>query len=135
VHGQGFTTAIGEFRIDPPLTYAEFKDSPYRPEKEPAEPEVLFNVETTEVDGPDGVMLLRRAVTVRPYSPGRPFAYHHDLVQALQYLLDVHGETHTFTGYFECRESANDVPGDWWRLVVRGREAVRIEPTVAWSED
>lgn len=130
-----YTTATGEFRIDPPLTWTEFKNSPYHPEKAPSEPEVLLDIETTEVDSPDGIMLLHHAVTVRPYSPGRPFAYHHDLAQAMQYLLDIHGETHTFTGYFECRESANETPGDHYRIVIRNGSAARIEPATTWPED
>lgn len=127
-----YTTATGEFRIEPPLTYAEFKDSPYRPEV-PNEPDVLFDVETTEVDGPDGVMLLHRAVAVLPCSD-RPFAYHVGLIKTMQKLLDEYGDAHTFTGYFECRDSNDHTPGDPWRIVVRDGQAVRIDPTITWPE-
>ena len=125
-----YTLAAGKFRIEPPLTWSEFKASPYRPEAARSEPDVLFEVETTEVDGPDGVMLLHRAVAVRPYAPGKPFAYHVGLAETLRKLLDEYGGR--FTGFFECRAEPG---GDWYRLAARGGEIVRIDPKIVWPGD
>lgn len=130
-----YIQASGEFRIDPPLTWSEFKDSPYRPEQKRSEPDVLFEVETTEIDGDDGVMLLHRAVAVHPYAPAEPFVYHVGLAETLRKLLNEYGEQHTFTGFFECREISDGVPADWYRLAVRGGNVARIEPTITWPGD
>lgn len=130
-----YTLAAGEIRIDPPLTWSEFKTSPYRPEAARSEPDVLFEVETTEVDGPDGVMLLHRAGAVRPYAPGKPFAYHTGLAKTLRKLLDEYGLRHTFTGFFECREITNGVQVGWYRLAVQGGDVVRIEPRITWPNE
>ena len=127
-----YTQATGEFRIEPPLTWSEFKSSPYRPEAARSEPDVLFQVETTEIDGDEGVMLLHRAVAVHPYAPGRPFAYHVGLAETLRKLLAEYGNRHQFTGFFECRETDNDTPSDWYRLTVHNGNVVRIEPHITW---
>lgn len=132
-----YTVAMGEFRIEPPLTWAEFKNSPYRPEEKEkrSEPDVLFEVETTEVDSEQGVMLLHRAVAVHPYAPGRPFAYHVGLAETLRKLLAEYGDRHQFAGFFECRKSRDDVQYDWYRLTVRDGEVVRIEPRIGWPNE
>jgi len=130
-----YTVAMGEFRIEPPLTWAEFKASPYRPEQARTEPDVLFEVETTEVDGEQGVMLLHRAVAVHPYAPGRLFGYHVGLAETLRKLLVEYGDRHQFTGYFECRTSRDDVQHDWYRLTVRDGEVVRMEPHITWPNE
>jgi len=127
-----YTVATGEFRIEPPLTWPKFKSSPYHPAQKRSEPDVLFEVETTEVDGEQGVMLLHRAVAVHPYAPGRPFAYRVGLAETLRKLLAEYGDRHQFTGYFECRTSRDDVQCDWYRLTVRDGEVVRVEPTITW---
>jgi hypothetical protein len=128
-----YLTATGQFRIDPPLTWAEFKDSPYRPENERSEPDVLFEIETTEIDSPDGMMLLHRAVAVRPYSD-RPFAYHRGLIPTMQALVNEHA-THTFTGHFQCQETSDYTVGDLYRIVVRSGVVVTVKPEITWPED
>jgi hypothetical protein len=130
-----YTTATSKIRIEPPLTWSEFKASPYRPEVAQGEPDVLFEVETSEVDGDDGVMLLHRAVAVRPYAPGKLFAYHVGLAETLGKLLDEYGSRHTLTGFFECREISDGVPADWYRLTVRDGNVVRIEPHITWPNE
>lgn len=130
-----YITATGEFRIEPPLTWAEFKDSPHRPERAGAEPDVLFEIETTEIDGPNGTMLLHRAASVRPYAPGQPFAYRGDLVKTMMQLLHEYGDSHRFVGHFEARESRDHTPSDPWRVLVRNGYAVRVEPAITWPED
>lgn len=130
-----YTCATGEFRIEPPLTWSEFKDSPYRPEQARTEPDVLFDVETIEVDGSDGVMLLHRVVAVRPYAPGKPFAYHAGLAETLRKLVDQYGDGHVFTGFFECREIRNDVQEDWYRLIIQGGDVIHIEPHITWPDE
>lgn len=130
--GRSYTTATGEFRIEPPLTWAEFKDSPYRPEHERSEPDVLLTVETTEVHSEDGVMLLHRAVAVRPVSPGRPFAYHRGLLATMQELLDRYGSAHAFTGHFQCQDSDEYTPGDLYRIVVVEGIAATLRPQIVW---
>lgn len=131
-----YIRATGEFRIEPPLTWPEIKNSPYRPEKARTEPDVLFEVETAEIDGDEGVMLLHRAVAVRPYAPGQPFAYHVGLPETLRKLLAEYGDRHQFAGFFECRESdGGDYAGDPYRLTVRDGDVVRIEPTITWPNE
>lgn len=130
-----FTRATGEFRIEPPLTWPEFKDSPYRPERESSEPDVQFVVETTEIDGDYGVMLLHRAVAVRPFAPGMPFAYHTGLFETLRKLVAEYGQSHRFTGFFECRTTDGTGFDDLYRLIVRNGEVVRTTPTVTWPDE
>lgn len=130
-----FLTATGRFRIEPPLTWSEFKDSPYRPENERSEPDLLLVVETSEVDGPDGVMLLHRAVAVQPGSPGRLFAYHRGLLPSLQEFVTKHADGHTFTGFFECREVRDYIPTGPWRIVVGNGVVTTVEPLITWPED
>jgi hypothetical protein len=129
-----YTQADGTFRIDPPLAWPEFKDSPYRPENARTEPDVLFEIETTEIDGPEGVLLLHRAVAVRPFAPGKQFAYRKGLAETLRKLLGEYGELHALTGFFECRETRGDGLEDWYRLIVRDGGVVRIKPTITWEE-
>jgi hypothetical protein len=131
-----YTLASGEFRIDPPLTWSEFKTSPYRPENARTEPDVLFEVETIEIDSADGVMLLHRAVAVHPLAPGQPFAYHVGLFETLRKLLAEYGDRHQFIGFFECQDSdGGNYAGDRYRLIVRDGEVVRIEPLITWPNE
>lgn len=130
-----FTRATGTFRIEPPLTWPEFKDSPYRPERESSEPDVQLVVDTVEVDGEHGTMLLHRAVAVRPGFPDRPFAYHAGLFETLRKMVAEHGGNHRFTGFFECRTTDDLGFGDWYRLIVRNGEVVRTTPTVTWPTE
>lgn len=130
-----FTRASGKFRIEPPLTWPEFKDSPYRPERESSEPDVQLDIDTVEVDGEHGVMLLHRAVAVRPFAPGMPFAYHTGLYETLGKLVAEYGERHRFTGFFECRTTDDRGFEGWYRLSIRDGEVVRTTPTVTWPDE
>ena len=146
-----FTVVTGKINISPPLTWAEIRKSPYLPENAAMEPDVLFEVETTEVNDPDGVMLRHRAVAILPLAPGRSFGYQ-DLLGTLRRLVGTYGDGRKFTGFFECNTSADRVnlfdhriPGDdghdpnptigTWRIYVRYGNVVVVRPTLVWPDD
>lgn len=121
-----YTGAIG---IEPPLTWAEIKDSPYLPETaEKNWPDVKLRVieTTTEID--EGTLTRRAADAIVPVTDEPYKGY--EIIATVQKIIDAH-PGHTFSGRFDCE--GEEAP-DLWRLVVRDGRATRVEPQITWPE-
>lgn len=121
-----YTGAIG---IEPPLTWAEIKDSPYLPETaEDTWPDVKLRVieQTTETD--ECTLTRRYADAIVPVTDEPYKGY--EIIATVQKIIDAH-PAHTFSGRFDCE---GEDAGDLWRLVVRDGRATKAEPQIVWPE-
>lgn len=128
----GYRTHVtGEFAIEPPLTYAEFKDSRFAPEnaKNSYTPALILRVDEQMVEKDDGVFLRRTAtaLVMREIDEYRA----HGLLDEVQAAIDAF-PGHTFTGRLNCEGEENT---DLWRVVVRDGRALRIEPRIVWPDE
>lgn len=108
--GRSYTTATGEFRIEPPLTWAEIKNSPYLPETD------------------EGTLTRRYADAIVPVTDEPYKGY--EIIATVQKIIDAH-PGHTLSGRFDCE---GEEAGDLWRLVVRDGRAVQVKPQIVWPE-
>jgi hypothetical protein len=122
----GYNTNVGgEIRIEPPLTWREFKDSPFAGHDK----DVTLQVEAETVDTDDGPLMRKTAVALVPSWEDSYKAY--NLVEHVQEAIDAF-PGHTFTGRLECEGEENI---DLWRVVVRDGRAIRIEPRIVWPDE
>lgn len=126
-----YTTDIeGSVSINPPLPWSQIKDSPILPANAKAAgywPDAYLHVIETEVDTDDGILTRRvaDAIVASEYETcGRT------LINDVQALIDANPD-HEFTGMFECEGERRD---DLWRLVVRGRRAVKVTARIVWPD-
>jgi hypothetical protein len=117
--------------IEPPLKWAEFKDSKHYGLDRAREAGlgVHLLVKTEHVETDDGPMERRTAVALE-------FAWTewvklYDIVEELQALVDAHPD-HDFVGEFQGTGTAF---GDMWLLRVNeNRKVERILPTITWPD-
>jgi hypothetical protein len=122
------TTVDGEIRIEPPLTWAEFKTSPFYG-FDSCERDVRLKVDEEIVDTDEGQLIRRTAAALEGAWEGGFKAYH--LMEHVQEAIDSF-PGHTFTGRLDCEgEEATDV----WRVVIRDGVAVKVEPSIVWPDD
>jgi hypothetical protein len=119
------TRVMGEIRIEPPLTWREFKDSPFTGDRL----DVKLRVEAETVDTDDGPLMRKTSPALIPAWEDSYKAYY--LVEHLQQAIDAF-PGHTFTGRLDC-EGAD--PGDLWRVVVRDGRAVKVTPRIVWPDE
>lgn len=127
------TDARGQISIDPPIPWGEIKDSPFLPENARAratERDIMFRIDSEEVDTPEGTLTRRTAVALVQSWDGD--ARNYNIVDHLQEVVTRHGANRTFTGRFDME---GEVSGDIWRLLVRNGKAVRVDPIVTWPDD
>jgi hypothetical protein len=128
----GYTTHVtGEFAIEPPLAWPEFKESEFAPHNitDSYDPELILRVDETSVDTDDGPLLRRTATALVMREIDEYRAYY--LLDQVQKAIDSF-PGHTFTGRLECegKESA-----DLWRVVIRDGRAVKVEPRIVWPDE
>lgn len=127
-----YTTHVrGEFTITPPLSWPEFKDSPFYSatgEWDDLKRDVILLVseDTNLVDA----SLIRRTATALAFAEISEYR-EENLVEHVQEAVDAF-PGHTFTGRLEC-EGEEDT--DMWRVVIRDGRAVRVEPTITWPDE
>lgn len=122
----GYTTSVGgEISIEPPLTWREFKDSPFAG----TDKDVAFHVEEKTVDTDDGPLTRKAATAIVSTWEDSYKAYH--LVEHVQEVIDAF-PGHTFTGRLECE---GEDTGDLWRVVVRDGRAVKVTPRIVWPDE
>jgi hypothetical protein len=122
-----YTTVSGEIRIEPPLKWAEFKDSPFYAADKRRDVRLLVDEETVDTD--EGQMIRKTAVALEGSWEGGYKAYH--LLDHVQEAIAAF-PGHAFTGRLECEgEDATDV----WRVVVRDGVAVKVEPRIVWPDE
>lgn len=128
------TRVTGEIRIEPPLTYAEFKNSPFIAGDSLIEGsiDVRLRVEEETVDTDEGQLVRKTASALIPKWEEPYRAYH--LIEHVQRAIDVFTTTgiHMFSGRLECE---GEEQGDMWRVVIRDGRAVRVEPRIVWPDD
>ncbi|MGW4670132.1 DUF6205 family protein [Streptomyces sp. NPDC004324] len=125
----GYTTRVdGEFAIEPPLTWTEFKDSEFASDHIGA-PDLVLRVTEEAIDTDDGPLLKRTAtaLVMREIDEYRA----HNLLAQVQKAVDSF-PGHTFTGRLDCEGEENT---DLWRVVVRDGRALKIVPQIVWPED
>jgi hypothetical protein len=119
------TSVIGEITITPPLTWAEFKNSPFA---DGDGLDVKLRIETETVDTDDGPLMRKTATALIPTWDEAFKAYH--TVEHVQRAIDAF-PGHTFTGRLDCKgENA-----DMWRVVVRDGRAVEVRPHIVWPDE
>lgn len=128
----GYTTYVtGEFAITPPLTWNEFKDSPFAPHnaKSRYEPSLILRVNEDSVDTDEGPLLRRTAtaLVMRQIDEYRE----RGLVAEVQSAIDAF-PGHSWSGRLECEGEENT---DMWRVIVRNGRAVRVEPRIVWPDE
>ena len=127
-----YTTHVtGEFAINPPLTWNEFKDSRFAPHnaKSGWDPSLLLRIDETTVDTDDGPLLRRTATAL--VMRGIDEYRERGLVEEVQEAVSSF-PGHTFTGRLECEGDDNT---DIWRVIVRDGKAVKIQPRIVWPAD
>ncbi len=126
-----YTRVFGQLDITPVLTWAEVKGSPWLPDGDRAKDTGLC-IEVDEaapVDTEDGILVVRSAARVvaansRINGDGSAF------MDWLDELVDVHGEGHSFDGWFEGDGERSE---DLWRAWVdENGKAVLSTPGLAW---
>lgn len=127
----GYYTAVsGELVASPPLTWAEFKDSPFlAPSSGWGEREVKLRISEDTTETEEGQLIRRAAVALMPETDAASKFY--NLLEHVQEALDAF-PGHTWSGRLECK---GEEAGDLWRVVVRKGRAVRIEPTITWPDE
>lgn len=115
----------GTIRIDPPLSWAEIKSTPFT---EYQGFDIRLAVDSEEVETADGTLVRRTASRVIA-ERDEPRAY--DLVKRLQAMVDAF-PGHTWEGYIQ---GDGEDAGDQWRLWVNpeGR-AAQARPVITWPE-
>jgi Family of unknown function (DUF6205) len=122
----GYNTSVtGEIRIEPPLAWREFKDSPFAGR----DMDVKLRIDEETVDTDDGPLIRKTASAIVPAWEDSYKAY--KLIEHVQQVIDAF-PGHTFTGRLECEGEENT---DLWRVVIRDGRAVRIEPRIVWPDE
>lgn len=126
-----YTSVEGEITITPPLTYVEFKDSPFNPKGTEYDDrmDVKLRIVEETIDTDEGQLIRRTAPEVIAASGEAYKAYY--LVEHVQKLIDNHPD-HQFTGRLECN---GEESGDLWRCVIRDGRAVKVEPQLIWPDE
>jgi hypothetical protein len=124
-----YTTHVrGEFTIEPPLTWPEFKDSPFATDDRRAS-DLVLRVDEQTIDTDDGP-LLRRTATALVMREIDEYNSRNLLAQVQKAIDAFPG--HAFTGRLDCEGEENT---DLWRVVVRDGRAVKVEPRIVWPDE
>lgn len=126
-----YTTVEGDITITPPLTWNEFKDSPFNPQGTTWDRRMNVKLRVIEdsVDTDEGQLVRRTATAIVPAISDTYKAYY--LVEHTQKAIDSFSG-HVFSGHLECSGEEN---GDLWRCVIRNGRAVKVEPRIVWPGD
>jgi hypothetical protein len=126
----GYVTRFnGEITITPPIPWGQIKDSPFLPDAaKTGGKDIMFRIDQVERDTDDGTLIVRSAVAL--VSTWDDEARGYNIVEHVQQVVDAH-PGHEFGGRLDCY---GEETGDLWRLEVRGRRAVRVEPRIVWPD-
>ena len=128
----GYTTRVdGEFTIEPPLTWQEFKDSRFAPHniENSYTPSLILRVDEDSVDTEEGPLLRRTATALVMREIDEYRAY--SLLDEVQEAVDAF-PGRTWTGRLDCEGEENS---DMWRVYVRDGKAVKVEPRIVWPDE
>ncbi|MFE7117047.1 DUF6205 family protein [Streptomyces sp. NPDC057654] len=127
-----YTTHVtGEFTINPPLSWCEFRNSPFSPYPPTGDNriELVLRVEEETIETDDGPLLRRTAPALAMSEVDEYRA--HGLLEVVQRAVDAF-PGHTFTGRLDCE---GEKKADLWRVVVRNGRALKVTPRIVWPED
>lgn len=126
-----YTSVDGEIRIQPPLTWAEIKDSPFLPgsPNDKTEYDVRLRADEETIDTDEGQLVRKTCSVLLPRWDDSFKAYH--LVEHVQAVIDAF-PGRTFTGRLDCE---GEETGDLWRVVVRDGRALKVEPRIVWPDE
>lgn len=127
----GYNTHVtGEFAVTPPLTWNEFKDSPFAPHniQSSYDPSLILRVDEDSADTDEGPLLRRTAYSLAMRDIDEYRAY--GLLDEVQAAVDAF-PGHSWSGRLECEGEQNT---DIWRVVIRDGRAVRVEPRIVWPD-
>ncbi|MFI8351243.1 DUF6205 family protein [Streptomyces sp. NPDC085596] len=126
-----YTRVTGEINIEPPLTWQEFKDSPFLPgsANDSTAYDVRLRADEETVDTDDGQLIRKTASTVLPRWDDSFKAY--NLIEHVQAIIDAF-PGHTFSGRLDCE---GEETGDLWRVVIRDGRAVKVTPQIVWPDE
>jgi hypothetical protein len=120
----------GAIEIVPPLPWGKIRDSSHLPPlARSTGKELKFVITVEQIDTDQGILTKKTAAAVVDAWPGENRA--RTLIDELQTLVDQHPD-HQFIGMLELFGEDNT---DMWRVKVRGRAVVRIEPQITWPDD
>lgn len=130
----GYNTRFtGEITINPPLAWADIKDSPFMPanarRRGDQGRDLMFRIETDERETPEGVLSVRCAVAL--VSTWEDDARGYSIVAHLQEVVDAYPTR----GYHGRIDAEGEEAPDSWRLKVVDRKATRFEPIVTWPPE
>lgn len=128
----GYVTRFdGQITIDPPLAWAEIKDSPFLPEAAQGDDykDVMFVFSQRQVDTEQGFLHVRVATALAPTWEDEMRGY--SIVEHVQEVIDAYPD-HEFGGRFDC---FGEETGDLWRLEIHDRRAVKVQPRIVWPDD
>jgi hypothetical protein len=121
----GYNTHVtGEFRIEPPLEWPEFKESRFYEGGHRVD--LALRVTEESVDTPNGILVRRQATHLYMIHQDEYRAYH--LVEQVQEAVDSF-PGHTWHGRLNCE---GEETGDLWRVEISGGSAQRIDPLILW---
>jgi hypothetical protein len=124
------TNVSGEFIIEPPLTWAEYRGNEFAPHNLYSyHPDLVLRVDEKEVDTEEGTLTRRTATALEvrelyPYNP-------RNLLEYVQRAVDAF-PGHTFTGRLDCE---GDEAGDPLRIVIRNGKAIRVDVKLIWPDE
>lgn len=121
----------GKLTIEPPLTWAEIKDSPHLgDERARGNHKAVCLVERTEEVETDEGTLTRRYADSVVFAWDYPVKLY-DIVEEVEDLVDAH-PGHEFGG--ELRGTGSDFGDIWLLRVTADRSVERILPTITWPD-
>jgi hypothetical protein len=125
-----YTRFSDEIRIEPPLTWAEFKDSPWLSDQYGG---VTFriDVEITEEDTDEGTVTVTRktATAIVPVTTEETKFY--GIVDDVESIVKTFPDR-TYTGYISAE---GEDSGDIWRIAVKDGHAVKVTPRIVWPDE
>lgn len=128
-----YTHVTGEFAIDPPLTWAEIKNSPFERASRPAYLaegiDLLLRVEETSSETDEGTLTQRSGVALVMQEIDE---YREEkLADQVQRVIDMF-PGHVFTGRLDGEGEDN---ADMWRIIIRDGRAVKIKAQIIWPDE
>lgn len=131
-----YTKVEGVVHIDPPLTYAEIKDSPFYPDGAhyDSDANVILDVQKSTHETGEGQLTRFTCEEIIPYTEERRKFYR--LVEDLIKLVDAF-PGHRFHGRFDCEAESWELGGIYLVIVedVGDHHEVRkLAPTLTWPD-
>lgn len=136
------TRVVGAFRIEPPLTWVQIRDTPILHGLHPTSRVKSFNamyrdlgvkllVNEDERETESGTLIVKTATHVVPAYDDAYKAY--NLVEDIQTIMDAFPDN-VFTGSMHC---TGEDPGDVWQVIIdeQRRVAVKVKPVIVWPLD